>query len=396
MEKLNIAIVLDSMYHQLGGSFISALRFADLLKKKGHKIIFIAAKYPGRPEIDSYNRMKIYRFPSISVPKMEGQFYISFPNKKRVKEILEKEKIDILYVIIPTPSAILTMGVAKELGIKIITHSHAQPENIFLHLPKGIYNKKTNWLFYKYLLWLYRKSEVTLCPSKFAERLLKEQDPNLKTIVISNGVDLSKFKKIHYEKFMKKYNLSGKQIHILYAGRLSPEKRIDILINAMPYVLKKFKRVHLDIVGGGWLIENFKSLIKDLKIENNVTLFGRVSDEELLSAYNACDVFVLPSLAELEGMVVLEAMACGKPIIIANSKDSASVYFVEGNGFLFKSLDSKDLAKKILILLRDDKLRKKMGEQSYKNIKEYDINRSIDKLEKIFYAVKDGRTLPKF
>ena len=264
MKKLNIAILLDPVYHQLGGSFISTLRFAELLKKKGHKIIFIAAKYPGRPVIDYYKKIKIYRFPSVLVPKTEGQFYISFPTKKKIKRIFEKEKIEILHIMIPTPAVIPSIKAAQELGIKIVAHSHTQPENIFLHLPKSIPNRKINKLFYKYLIWIYRKAEITICPSKFAERLLKEQDPELKTIVISNGVDLLKFKKVSYKKFIKKYNLSEKHIRILFVGRLHPEKSVDTLIKAMPSILKEFKHAHLDIVGKGHLSDSFEKLIKKL------------------------------------------------------------------------------------------------------------------------------------
>jgi hypothetical protein len=86
-------------------------------------------------------------------------------------------------------------------------------------------------------------------------------------------------------------------------------------------------------------------------------------------------------------MVVLEAMACGKPILIANSKESASVDFVQGNGFLFKSGDSVDLSKKISKLLEDDILRKKMGKKSLELSRNYDINRSVDKLEKTYYSL---------
>jgi glycosyltransferase involved in cell wall biosynthesis len=395
MKKLNIAILLDPVYHQVGGSFVSTLRFAELLEKRGHKIIFIAAKYPGRPAIDHYKKIKIYRFSSVLVPKTEGQFYISFPTKKKLKIIFKKEKIDILHIMIPTPAVMPSIKAAQELGIKIVAHSHTQPENLFLHLPKAIPNQRINKLFYKYLIWIYRKAEITICPSKFAKRLLKEQDPKLKTMVLSNGVDLSKFKKVNYQKFIEKYHLSDKHLRILFVGRLHPEKSVDTLIKAMPFILKEFKNVHLDIVGKGHLSDNFQELIKRLKIENHVKLFGKLSDEELQMAYNASDIFVLPSLAELEGMVVLEAMACGKPIIIANSENSASTYFVEGNGFLFKPKDSKDLAKKLLIILKDEELRDKMSKQSYKNSREYDINRSVSILENIYYSIKDGRTLPK-
>jgi glycosyltransferase involved in cell wall biosynthesis len=92
-------------------------------------------------------------------------------------------------------------------------------------------------------------------------------------------------------------------------------------------------------------------------------------------------------MAELEGMVVLEAMACGKPIIIANSKESASRFFVDENGLLFEPKNPADLSEKILTLLNDKILREKMGQKSLEMSKHYDINKSVLKLEELYYSL---------
>ncbi len=104
-------------------------------------------------------------------------------------------------------------------------------------------------------------------------------------------------------------------------------------------------------------------------------------------AYNAADIYVMPSLVELEGMTVLEAMACRKPLIISDSKLSASSGFVDGNGLIFKLQNAQDLAEKELILLKNEKMRKNMAQESYKKVKKYDLKRSIDKLELLYYKV---------
>lgn len=389
-KMLSIAIVCDPISHLTSGSMISTIRFAEHLRKRGHKIIFIAANDKSKKPVNYYHNFKIYRFLSVILPGSKGQYILSFPTKKRVEKILKNEKIDILHAIDPTPASVLCIKVAKSLGIKTVAHSHFQPENVYLHLPKIIHGKRLNDFIYKNVVWFCRKVDAVICPSKFAERMLRKYDKNLKIFVVSNGVDLSKFRKIRYSKLIKKYKLSKVNKRILYIGRLSIEKSIHTIIEAMPYILKEFKNVHLDIIGKGNLRKDLEELAQRLNVQNNITFFGRLSDKELLMAYNACDLFVLPSIAELEGMVVLEAMACGKPIIISDSKLSASSDFVDGNGFVFKLQDPKDLAKKALILLKNDKIRKKMGIKSYKNVKEYDINKSIDKLEKIYNSLKSS------
>jgi len=387
MKKLNILVVCDAVIRQVGGAFISPLRFSELLKKRGHNVILLAAKYPDTPEIDYYNGIKVYRFRSFALPKFEKLIRLAMPKKKEIEKILIEEKIDLVHIMIPAFAAFSSIKSARKNNIKIVSHSHTQPENILLHLPTYLRGKLMINLIYWYLTRLYNKTDTTVCPSKFAERILKTHKPELKTKVISNGVDLSQFNKIKSNTFIKKYNVPKNSKLILFVGRLHPEKSVDTLIKSMQWILKKDKNVILGIVGKGYLRDSLEVLSKDLNLEKNVKFFGCISDEDLIQAYNSCDIFALPSLAELEGMVVLEAMACGKPILIANSQNSASVDFVEGNGLLFKPENPRDLAKKALIILKNDTLRKSMSEKSFKNIKDYDINKSIDKLEELYYSL---------
>lgn len=386
-KKLNIAMVCDPVTDCVAGSFISTLRFAEILSARGHKIIFIAAKSPKNNDDNYYKNIKVYRFFSLLLPKSEKQFYISFPIISQIKKILVNEKIDILHAIIPTPSAVVSMRAAKELGIKIVAHSHTQPENIFLHLPKIIGQNKINKLFYKYLSWIYNKAEAIIYPTEFAKKLFEKLNPSKKMVIISNGVDTKKFAPIDPKPFFDKFNLDKNKKNILYVGRLHPEKSVDTLIKALPLILKESPDAYLMIVGFGHLGEKLEALAWKLGIEKNITFFGRLTDEELVMAYNSCEVFVLPSLAELEGMVVLEAMGCGKPIIIADAKNSASTYFVNNNGLLFKPEDHRDLAKQVTKILNDDELRKTMSDKSLKQSRNYDINNSANRLEDLYNSL---------
>jgi len=206
-------------------------------------------------------------------------------------------------------------------------------------------------------------------------------------VVVSNGVDTDEFRKIDAKKFFEKFNPFAKGKKILYVGRLHPEKNIETLIKSVPHIIKCRPDTHIYIAGFGHQDIILKNLSVKLGLTGNVTFLGKISEEDKVMAYNACDVFVLPSLAELEGMSVLEAMSCGKPIIIANSENSASTYFVDQNGFLFEPQNEKDLANKIVDALSDEEALNKMGEISFQKSRQYDINESVLKLEKLYYAV---------
>jgi glycosyltransferase involved in cell wall biosynthesis len=236
---------------------------------------------------------------------------------------------------------------------------------------------------YHDLLNFYRKGEITLCPSHFSELAITKYG-KLRTRVVSNGVDLKKFHKINTNFLYKKYNLNKKDKRILFVGRLDPEKNVITLIKSIKYLVEKYPNIHIDIVGGQTDVDNLTGIVQDKKYKDKITCYGRVDEKDLIGFYNACDIYVQPSIFELEGMVVLEAIACGKPIIISNSKESAAKHFVEGNGFLFKTKDPKDLAEKILHILKNPKLKAKFGKKSRELAKKYDINKSVDMLEQTY------------
>jgi 1,2-diacylglycerol 3-alpha-glucosyltransferase len=344
--------------------------------------------YPNDPKNDEFNGFKTYRFFSINVPYFQKRFRVFLVSPKELKKIFLKEKIDVVHTIMLTFSVLSSINAAKKIGIKVISHPHSQPENLINNFPKILQNKNLISFVYNIMIKIAKKADIVICPTKFAEEELKKRNFLLNTIVVSNGVNLSRYhKKVDTISFIKKNNLKKEEIKIICVSRLNPEKSVETLIKSIPIVLKEYKKVHFYIVGLGHQEKFLKNLSQSINVEKNLTFLGRLSDEELIKAYNASDIFVHPSLAELEGMVVLEAMACGKPIIISDSKESASRFFVEDNGFLFKSKDPKDLADKILILLKNKKLMEKMGKNSLENVKQYDINKSVSELEKIYYSL---------
>ena len=384
-KKLNIAMVCDPIGNNKSGVVVSTRRFGKLLKERGHNVIFIGARSAEHKEHNYHDDLKTYRYRSLPVPK-SGGWNLAFPTIKEMKKVFQEEKIDIVHIILPMSGAIVAIFAAKALHIKIVAHSHSQPENLFMDMPKVMQLILGN-LWNKYLAWVYSKAELLIYPSEMARALLdKLGRKNQPSLVISNGIDLKEFKPVAIGNFYERFNIPAGQVKLLFVGRLFPEKSVDTLIKAMPYIIEKNKNTRVMLAGAGHMRPKLEKLANRLNVDEYVTFLGLISEEDKLLAYNASDIFVLPSLAELEGMVVLEAMACGKPIIVSDAKMSASRHLVNGNGFLFKAKDSQDLAYQVLKLVVDPDLRKKMGEISFEKIKQYDIRKSVDLLEKAYYS----------
>jgi glycosyltransferase involved in cell wall biosynthesis len=391
-KKLNIAMVCDAIAYKNGAS-VSTIRFAEGLRKKDHEIIFFADRSPQHPHYESeFLGFKTYRFFSLLMPKGDGLYRISFPRRRKLEKLFREHEIDIVHVFLPVPSTISAVRAAKKIGLPVIAHSHAQSENLFLHVPRPLafIVPTLNALFERYMGWIYKNADFIIYPSEFARRPFLKLNQIKRNIVVSNGVDVQEFKPIDSEKIQavkEKYGAPEGQALILYLGRLHPEKNIETLIKAMQAIKKSHRPSHLVIVGGGHLEPKLKNLVRKLGLEKEISFWGKIPDEDKVAAYNACDIFVLPSLAELEGMVVLEAMACGKPIVVANSPQSASTYFVGQNGFLFEPESHEDLAHQIIKILKDEEMRNKMAEASLQKSRQYDINQSIALLEETYYSV---------
>jgi len=385
-ETVNVAMVCDGIGDVVGGSFISTLRFGELLKARGHRVVFISSSSRKHPRNHEYRGMKTYRLFGVLIPWSEGQLYLAIPFASRLRDILRDEQIDIVHVMIPMPLGLVALRAAKAMGIPVVMHSHTQPENIFMNAPQFPGRDALNRRFCAYLNWIYRQGDVMIYPSVFSQRQFPELSAS-RNMVISNGVDRQRFRPTPPDAFMRRFNLSGAQQHLMYLGRLHREKDVDTLIRAMPILLKRHPHAHLFIVGFGYEQPALEQLARECDLTTHVTFCGFVPDEDLAAAYSASDLFVLPSLAELEGMAVLEAMSCGKPLLVADSKDSAATDFVEGNGLLFRARDSEHLAEQASRLLANPEQLHAMADMSLAKSRSFDINDSVTAIESLYYSL---------
>jgi glycosyltransferase involved in cell wall biosynthesis len=203
-----------------------------------------------------------------------------------------------------------------------------------------------------------------------------------KVYVVPNGVDFGDVENI------QQYELDG---HIIfYMGMLLKVKGVDILIKAIPMIKKSIPDVYLLIAGTGEEKTNLKNLVNELNIEKNVKFLSWVSGKEKYSYYKSADVCILPSRFEGFGIALLEAMVCEKPVVASNV--GGIPYIVEDGiiGFLFEPDKVDDLANKMIILLKDEKLRKRMGDAGREKAKEFTWERVAEKTMQTYQEVING------
>ncbi|PIN77348.1 hypothetical protein COV15_02160 [Candidatus Woesearchaeota archaeon CG10_big_fil_rev_8_21_14_0_10_34_12] len=396
---MKICIVIDDIFTNIGGLMKSTERFAEVLSKKGHEIIFIGSKNRlNKESFRVYRGFKIYRFPGIANPFTGGIYYQTIPIKSKIREILKREMPDVIYMVSYLFLRMSVNEIARELNIPVVLSLLFQPENVTkqVHLDFPLARQ----IIEKLMKYICNDSARVVTCSKFSKEILEEYGVKKKIDVISSGVDLRVFnpKKISGEIFRKKFNLENKRF-FLYVGRLMAEKNIGLLLQAATFIdwnKRENSDIKIVIVGDGNKREKLVAKAAKLGVLSHIIFTGRIDDELLKSAYKAGEVFIFPSFAELEGIVVLEAMALGKPLLISNSEKSSSRFLVENNGYTFDPFNPQKLAELMISFVNNNRKLREMEKISLKLSKKYDITKSVERLEGVFREVIAEKRTKKF
>lgn len=212
--------------------------------------------------------------------------------------------------------------------------------------------------------------------------------PDNEVSVIPHGIDLKKFMNPpNPNDFREKYNVTGSIV--LFVGRLAPRhKGLPFLVKAIPIVSKEEPNTTFVFVGpdAGIKTELVK-LSHKLGVNRKTMFLGTVDDDDLVKAYHACDLFVLPSILEPFGIVLLEAMASGKPIVASDIDGIPEVVRHGENGLLVPPRDVNRLASAIITLLQDACMAKQIKKNNVLKARSYSLKKVIKATEKVYEMV---------
>jgi len=290
------------------------------------------------------------------------------------------------------PALIVAKILRKQFIIKIVgdyaweqyqNNAKCKNQNAKLDDIETFQNKK-----YDFLTELRRKIQKTvvksadkiITPSEFLKRIVGKwgiKEDKIR-VIYNAGPDIEKIAKIR-----AKDGLSGDVL--ISAGRLEPWKGMVTLVEIMPELLQKNSNFKLIIIGDGPLNEELKLKIRDLNLKDKIILTGKISHEELMSYFKAGEIFVLNTGYEGLPHIILEAMACGLPIITTNVCGNPEVVKDNYNGILFEYNNKEQLKKAILKIWENKDLRREFVENGKRVLENFTrekmINNTIEVLE---------------
>ncbi|ASA78636.1 glycosyltransferase family 4 protein [Thermococcus sp. 5-4] len=283
-----------------------------------------------------------------------------------------------------------------------VVHIQGGPGGVFLLINPGVpvvytahhtYAQQYRYFgrrFYKLLMKLEKHGyvmakKIIAVSSTTKSSLTDDYDvPSEKITLLPNGVDfhifrpLSRVKKVPYS--------------ILYVGRLDKRKGLYYLIKAMKHITKELPTARLYIIGSGHLRNNLEQLIKNERVNNNVVFLGNVPLDDLVKWYNKAEVFVLPSLFEGFGIVVLEAIACGTPVVGTNVPGIVDIIEHEKTGVLVSPKSELGLKEQLVYLLSSPKIRRKLTHKSRKRLeRKFEWKVIVERLTELYHDVAYGK-----
>jgi glycosyltransferase involved in cell wall biosynthesis len=216
-----------------------------------------------------------------------------------------------------------------------------------------------------------QKAKIIVTISKYSQtKILEHYGIAAEKIrMVPNGVDIEKFQPTDSATGKKQFGL-GQEPTVLFMGSLVPRKGLPYLVEAAKTVIKQLPNVRFLLVGSGPLRKQIEASVASARLSGNFIFYGNIPEGQLASAYNAADVFVLPSVQEGQGIVLLEAQACGKPVVAFGVGGVKEAVKDGETGFLLELGDTEGFADKLLRLLGDQALHQKMGKAGRKFVTE--------------------------
>ncbi|MFW5953463.1 MAG: glycosyltransferase [Candidatus Natronoplasma sp.] len=345
---MKIAMVTDTWLPTMDGVVNSIIRFREGLEELGHEIYVFA---PGEKNKVSERDDHVFLFKSKTFSPYPDYRMALYPTGRTQKLLIEKD-IDVIHNHAVGFMALRAMIASKSLELPCVFNFHTWITDALHYSPVNLHSGLLKRLLWIYLRYLLRRSDAVIAPSNQTLKELKEECQDMHhSAVVAPGIDRSRYnREVDGDKIRKKWGLEDKTL-LLHVGRISKEKNLDLIIQSLPHIREEKPNVRLFIVGDGPAKSYFETLVAEKGLDDVVTFTGFVPEEELPEYYGAADAFLFASTFETLGLVMLEALATGTPVVGLDHGVIPEIVDHGTNGLLFEH-DPKDCAEKTLQTLR--------------------------------------------
>lgn len=335
-----IGLFTDTYYPEINGVATSVLTLKNELEKRGHNVYVFTTTTPGAPDYEH----NVFRVPSVPcaliTERRVGLFY-----QHKLATIIKKLDLDLIHTNTEFSLGIFGRIMAKELKIPLIHTYHTIYEDYTHYVTKfKSLDRRAKAAVRTFSKVCCNTVEQVIVPTEKVKELLTTYSVRKDIAVIPTGINLEKFDRHKFQEeeilaLKKQYGLAESDKVILYIGRISKEKNLEEIIEAMPDYLLSRDHVKFLIVGNGPEKEFLEKLVERKNLSKYIIFAGEQPWDSIGRFYHLGDVFVSASQSETQGLTYIEAMASGLPVVAKKDPCLDSILEDDVNGFLFTDRD---------------------------------------------------------
>jgi glycosyltransferase involved in cell wall biosynthesis len=376
---------MDSNLHhqyQVGGTEMWAYCLAHQMAKLGHEIVVFTTSIDSNNSFRDEDGIKVCRY-GTNFKVEKARFSLGMFPKSLQEDV---DIVHLHYSMPPADLASLIYSRTKRKPLVVTYHADSNPNygKWIRRLGLGI----SEAFIVPQVL---SRAKTIICNSAYYVPISRFLPKYLeKIIAIPPGIDPAEFRiALTKEECRSKLSLDASDNIILFVGHLINYKSPDLLVKAMPEILRRVQNARLVIAGSGPLFGELQRIVDKLHLEKVVRLTGSISNEEKILYYNAADIFVLPSTTSGEsfGIVLLEAASAGLPLVVSSLSTFRALVIDGYNGMVAQIGDIGSLAEKIIQVLSDTHLRQEMGKNALATAAEFSWENTALKMEEVYRLV---------
>jgi 1,2-diacylglycerol 3-alpha-glucosyltransferase len=383
---MQIAFFTNYYLPVVNGVTRSVESFREALVELRHNVFIFAQSQNGYEDKVPF----IFRYPAIILPtKVEVPAVI--PVSPFVDQLLPLLKPDVIHTHHPVLLGQTAARKAKELNIPLIFTFHTQYQEYthYIPLPQDVFQDFLKGAVQNWLKDFMRLCQHIVIPSESIKEILI-RDYGLRDCytVIPTGIDLKPYDQADGKAIREKMGWQKDKV-IISVGRLAQEKNWQVVLEAIQKISGKHPELRMVIIGDGPEKDNLQALASELGISERVAFTGELPFSEIPSYLKAADVFTFASITETQGLVTMEAMAAGLPVVAVDASGTRDIVDDGKQGFLVEN-DSTALANSIERLLDSPTLMKKFKKNALHKAKTFDVKYQAERLVDVYkQAIQD-------
>ncbi len=385
---MRVLIANDQHWPMKSGVATAGRTLAQGLAALGHEVLVVAPSQTGRGYSERDENYNIMRIRSFGLP-FRKNLRVSVTYDREMRRVLDEFQPDVVHVHTQLTVGLSMLRAAVKRDIPVVATNHVMPDNMIKNIKiLSPISRPVSYILSEYGTLLYRGTKRIVMPTESALGLFNLSRIEAPAVAISNGINLDKFKPGKpSDELYEKFHIPRDKPLITYIGRLDEEKHVHILVHALELLHWSGRDFHAVIVGHGNAVEGLNELVETMRLSDDVTFTGLVSDDDLVQLHRLGDMYVMPSPTELQCLAMLEAMASGKPVVAVDAGALGELCLNGQNGYLVRVDDIEAMAHALMELLDHTRRRQSFGKRSLEIAKQHDVRTVMPKFVELYEQV---------